>query len=115
MEHALSNLILNAALYSPPETKIEVNLSRQDDRFVITIDDQGPGIPKNSLAQLFDKFYRVAGSPPGGTGLGLSIVKCIIELHWGSIEVENIPSGGARFRIELPAESRPDFPTEFVP
>ena len=115
MEHALSNLILNAALYSPAGTKIEIKLRRQNDKFSILIEDEGPGIPKESIASIFDKFYRVPGSPPGGTGLGLSIVKSIVELHRGHIEVENIEPHGARFRIELPMEAKPEFPTEFVP
>lgn len=114
MEHALSNLILNAALYTPAGTSIEIRLRRREDTFIVEIEDEGPGIPEESLASVFDKFYRVPGSPPGGTGLGLSIVKSIVDLHGGSITVENRQGGGrgAIFRIELPLSGKPELPGE---
>ncbi|AZZ37358.1 two-component sensor histidine kinase [Bdellovibrio sp. qaytius] len=110
MEHALANIILNAALYTPAGTLINVGLKKLADEFVITIEDNGPGIPESSLTKVFDKFYRVPGSPTGGTGLGLSIVKSIVELHNGSIEVENNHPNGAKFQITLPLGDQPIYP-----
>lgn len=110
LEHALANIILNATLYTPPGTEITVSLKKLNDEFVISIEDNGPGIPDTSLAKVFDKFYRVPGSPTGGTGLGLSIVKSIVELHSGSITVENIIPHGARFQITLPLGEQPTLP-----
>jgi two-component system sensor histidine kinase KdpD len=112
LEHAISNLILNAALYSPENTEIRIILSESKGIFRLMIEDQGPGIPEASMAKVFDKFYRVPGSQPGGTGLGLSIVKSIVEFHRGSIHVENQMAKGARFIIELPVEVMPSVPEE---
>ncbi len=110
MEHALSNLILNAAIYSPKGTEIKITQKKTDSHFVVEIEDQGPGIPEDSKGKIFDKFYRVPGSPTGGTGLGLSIVKSIIELHKGMVGVHNIKPHGACFVIELPLEAQPKVP-----
>lgn len=110
MEHAISNIILNAAMYTPGGTEIKITQRKQDTNFVIEIADTGPGIPEDSLNKIFDKFYRVPGSPTGGTGLGLSIVKSIVELHKGSISVHNNRPHGACFTIELPLEAQPEVP-----
>ncbi len=115
MEHALSNLILNATMYSPQGKEIRIS-SKLTDSFVrIIIEDEGSGIPESSLSKIFEKFYRVPGTPTGGTGLGLSIVKSIVEAHEGSIYAENRTSGGARFVIELPLKPAPSAPAEPLP
>ena len=69
--------------------------------------DNGPGIPPAELEHIFDKFYRVPGVATGGTGLGLSICRGLVEAHGGSLVAENVTSGGARFRIRLPAATPP--------
>jgi two-component system sensor histidine kinase KdpD len=102
IEHALTNLILNAAQYSSPDTTIFVRAEIENSKLKISIEDEGPGIPSDSLNLVFEKFYRVPGSPAGGTGLGLSIVKGIIEAHSGTVRAEKNESKGARFVIELP-------------
>jgi two-component system sensor histidine kinase KdpD len=112
MEHALSNLILNAAMYSPGGTGIKITQKRTDSFFVVEIEDHGPGIPEESKDKIFEKFYRVPGSPTGGTGLGLSIVKSIIELHKGRVNVHNVSPHGACFVIELPLDVQPNTPGE---
>jgi two-component system sensor histidine kinase KdpD len=112
MEHALSNIILNAAMYSPTGTQIKITQRRADLHFVLEIEDQGPGIPEESMDKVFDKFYRVPGSPTGGTGLGLSIVKSIIELHKGRVSIHNVNPHGACFIVELPLEAQPKIPGE---
>jgi two-component system sensor histidine kinase KdpD len=114
MEHALSNIILNAAMYSPISTEIKITLKREDNFFFVHIEDEGPGRPEDSMKTIFDKFYRVPGTPTGGTGLGLSIVKSIIELHKGQISVSNVKPSGACFTIELPIEDQPPTPTENI-
>ena len=112
MEHALSNIILNAAIYIAAGSEINITLKNLKSEFIVNIEDNGPGIPEESLPKIFDKFYRVPGSPTGGTGLGLSIVKSIIELHQGSIAVANSRPQGVCFTISLPLEAQPTTPEE---
>ncbi|MBC7421219.1 MAG: sensor histidine kinase KdpD [Bdellovibrio sp.] len=112
LEHALSNILLNAALYTPENSLIEVKVTKVAKKIILEVKDNGPGIPEDSVSKIFDKFYRVPGSPTGGTGLGLSIVKSIIELHKGEIRFTNQNPHGACFRIELPMDESPSMPTE---
>lgn len=112
MEHALSNLLVNAAMYTPPGSEIRISAYREEQHVILNIEDNGPGIPEASLEKIFDKFYRVPGSPPGGTGLGLSIVKSIVDLHGGRLTCENIQPHGVRFTIEMPLETQPPMPKE---
>lgn len=114
MEHAISNILINAAMYTPENSKIEVFFKNHENSILIEIQDEGPGIPEESLEKIFNKFYRVPGSPTGGTGLGLSIAKSIIELHKGSLFVENRQPHGARFTIQLPFEQPPSLILEKV-
>jgi two-component system sensor histidine kinase KdpD len=111
-EHALSNLVLNAVQYTPAQSEIRIIARRDHHNIRIAIVDNGPGIPVASAPYIFDKFFRVAGSPPGGTGLGLSIVKSIVELHGGSIAYEPQVPHGAGFVILLPFERPPQIPIE---
>jgi len=112
MEHALSNIILNALTYSPENSEIDIVAESDAKNIYIKISDQGPGIPEDSLDKIFEKFYRLPGSAAGGTGLGLSIVKSIVEIHRGSVHAENLKPFGARFVITLPLEKQPELPQE---
>jgi len=107
MEQALTNLLHNAAVHTPPGTPVEVRVTAADGDLAITIADRGPGLPAESLPRVFDKFYRAPGAPAGGTGLGLSIVKGLVEAHGGRVEAENRPGGGAAFIITLPLSKPP--------
>ena len=99
IERAISNLLDNALKYSPPGTPIEVTV--RDGEVVVA--DHGPGIAAEDLPRIFDRFYRAAGarSKPGA-GLGLAIVREAAEAHGGRATAEST-SGGARFRLTLPA------------
>ena len=112
MEHALSNLLLNATTYSYPGTVIRLFARAAEGTMYLGVEDQGAGIPKELLDKVFDKFFRVPGTPPGGIGLGLSIVKNIVELHKGLVSVKNRPEGGASFTLELPLTEAPKVPNE---
>lgn len=112
MEHALSNLILNASMYSPPATRITVLSHTEGDILKLEVKDEGQGIPAESIGKVFDKFYRVPGSPTGGTGLGLSIVKSIVEAHKGKIFVANNSDQGALFTLTIPIHEMNDRPIE---
>lgn len=107
MEHALANLLLNAAIYTPPAVKVRLIAEMSLKSLILIVEDEGPGLPAQDLERVFDKFYRVPGSPAGGTGLGLSIVRSIVEAHKGTVRAENRAGGGARFVIELPATEKP--------
>jgi signal transduction histidine kinase len=67
--------------------------------------DNGPGIQDEELAYIFESFH--SGSSRGGTGIGLAIVKSIVEAHGGGVSAENLPGGGASFRLRLPAQGSP--------
>ena len=106
-EHALSNIILNATQYAGVHCKIKISAEIKSSYLVIIIADDGIGIPTEAAHQVFEKFYRVPGTPAGGTGLGLSIVKGIIQLHKGEIEyISNLPVG-SKFVIQLPYNKSP--------
>ena len=103
MTQVLVNLLDNALKYSPPESGIEISARVEDGRLGIEVADRGPGIPKQDLKRVFDKFYRIP-IPEGarGTGLGLSICKGIVEAHGGTIRAENQSGGGLRVIVTLP-------------
>ena len=105
------NLIANAMSFSPVNGVIRLTAHRERDTVVISVSDDGPGIPPGKLASIFDRFYteRPVGEKFGThSGLGLSISKQIIEAHGGTIRAENRIYGekgvvGAKFIITLPA------------
>jgi two-component system sensor histidine kinase KdpD len=112
MEHALSNLLLNAATYSPKGKDIRVSTNKGVGVLRLVVEDHGPGIPNDLLESVFEKFFRVPGTPTGGVGLGLTIVKNIAEIHKGTVRAENRKEGGARFALELPSAEAPSVPEE---
>jgi two-component system, OmpR family, sensor histidine kinase KdpD len=102
MEQALTNLIYNATIHTQAGTHIELIAGMEKDRCRMIVSDTGPGIPKQDLKRIFDKFYRADGTITGGTGLGLPIAKGFVEAHHGTLTVRNKPAGGAEFTIDLP-------------
>jgi len=107
MQQVLGNLLLNAAIHTPPGTPLEVGASVQTGELVLTVADRGPGLPPEALALIFEKFYRAAAAPAGGTGLGLAIVKGFVEAQGGHVKAENRPGGGAVFSVRLPLTKPP--------
>jgi PAS domain S-box-containing protein len=100
----LTNLLSNAAKFSPAGGEIEVRASVEGDQIRVTVADDGPGIPDDHFARIFDRFTQVDASDTrakGGTGLGLAISKAIVLAHGGTIGVSNRPEGGACFEIVL--------------
>jgi two-component system phosphate regulon sensor histidine kinase PhoR len=107
MHDVLRNLVANAGTYAPAQTAIGIEARTEEDRVLISVSDQGPGIPEEDLSRIFERFYRVDKSrarDPGGTGLGLAIVKHLVELHGGRVRAENVAGAGARFTIDLRRE-----------
>jgi two-component system sensor histidine kinase KdpD len=105
MEQIIYNLIYNATLYTPSDSIIDVVAVCHIDVLQIIIEDNGKGFPADEIKRVFEKFYRLKDSKTGGTGLGLSIVKGFTEALNGTIRLENISTGGARFKVEIPAET----------
>jgi len=103
---ALVNLLDNAIKYSPEKSCVKLGVSRLDASHIeIVVSDQGFGIPKSRLPNLFDRFFRVdtaRSRDVGGTGLGLSIVKHIMDVHGGYVRVESKLNSGSRFFLGLP-------------
>ncbi|HEX9006976.1 MAG TPA: ATP-binding protein, partial [Bacteroidota bacterium] len=106
MEQVFVNLLRNAAMHTPKGSCIDIKAKIEQSAWVITVADNGPGIPGEALSRLFEKFYRVPGSKTGGVGLGLSIVRGFVQAHQGTVTVENRAEGGIQFTIRLPAEQR---------
>ena len=101
----MTNLLSNAIKFSPENGNIEVASSRQGDQVMISVSDQGPGVPPEYRDAIFEKFVQVESSDVlarGGTGLGLSICKSLVEHHGGAMGYEDAPSGGARLWFRLP-------------
>ncbi|HEY0591692.1 MAG TPA: ATP-binding protein, partial [Thermoanaerobaculia bacterium] len=92
--------------YSPPSGRIEVSLASQGDRVVLTVRDEGIGIPEPKIPLIFERFYRVeeAGTTVKGTGLGLFITREIVRMHGGAIRAESKVGEGSTFTVELPVQ-----------
>jgi signal transduction histidine kinase len=103
IDQVLGNLLENAVRHGEGTVTIDLAPSRGHTAHpgtAVTVSDEGPGIPEESMARVFTRFWR--GSKRGGTGLGLYIVKGIVEAHGGTIAVGRAPGGGAEFRFILP-------------
>jgi PAS domain S-box-containing protein len=102
---ALANLIRNAISFSPRGGEVVVTVTPTPDAVELAVRDQGPGIPADQLARIFQRFAQVESSEQAkrvGTGLGLSIARAIVEQHGGTVSVESVVGSGATFRITLP-------------
>ena len=105
MTQVIDNILNNAIKYSPDGGKITVSMKTTDDQMILSISDQGLGIPKQDLPKIFDRFYRVdraRSRAQGGTGLGLAIAKEIIKQHKGFIWAKSEYGKGSTFTIVLP-------------
>jgi signal transduction histidine kinase len=105
LEQALQNLAANALRYAPSGSAITLDARRDGDVVVLSVADQGPGIPPEHLPHVFDRFFkadasRAFGQGTGGSGLGLSIVKAIVERHGGTVSVDSAP-GRTVFCLKL--------------
>jgi two-component system sensor histidine kinase CpxA len=121
IRRAIENVVRNAIRYAPQSTAVEIELRRAGDTAEISVRDQGPGVPEEALARIFDAFYRVDSDrnrASGGLGLGLAIARRAVELHGGTLRAENARPG-LLVTIQLPvaepaaraAASKPAAPT----
>lgn len=102
VSQVLTNLLDNAARYSPPGAAITISAEVVRDQLRVTVFNEGSYIPPRELERLFDKFYRLS-SASGGTGLGLAIVRGIVEAHGGHVWAENLGQRGVAFSFTLPS------------
>ncbi|MGE5416530.1 MAG: ATP-binding protein [Acidobacteriota bacterium] len=105
IEQVVINILDNAITHSPEHGRISIYVQAEPNELKVTISDEGPGIPAGEEKRIFERFYRIDKSrarKDGGSGLGLSIARNIVEVHKGTIGVENTRSGGASFYFTLP-------------
>lgn len=112
IKQVILNLFQNAVQHTDPNHgTIHVSLDRVPSGVLLSVQDNGPGIPKEHLPHLFERFYRIDTSrtrKSGGAGLGLAITKSIVELHGGKVQVESKPGEGSRFSVFLPTDQHHD-------
>jgi signal transduction histidine kinase len=102
------NLLENALRHTDPGTAVQASVDRRNGEVVLSVEDDGPGIPAELGEKVFERFFRGAGDRSGSSGLGLSIVKAVAGSHHGTVSLEPPLDGrGARFVVRLPARSQP--------
>ncbi|MDE3195448.1 MAG: HAMP domain-containing protein [Acidobacteriota bacterium] len=104
LRRAIENIVRNAIRYSPEGTQVDVALTHEQTFFRVAVRDYGEGVPEDSIASIFDPFYRVEkdrGRTSGGVGLGLAIAKRAVEIHHGAMRASNMHPG-LEVRIDLP-------------
>jgi PAS domain S-box-containing protein len=103
IRQAVTNLLSNAVKYSPPKSRIWLNVSFENHSVVFRVKDEGIGIPEEDQKRIFEIFHRASnvGTIPG-TGLGLAIVKQSIEAHGGTMALESLPGQGTTFTLSIP-------------
>jgi two-component system sensor histidine kinase CiaH len=104
LEEVLTNLLGNAYKFAPNESTIRIRLAVEGEEAVVTVSDNGPGIAREHLPHLFDRFYHVAQNHC--SGLGLFIAKWIVEAHGGTISVQSEVGKGTSFTVRLPLAKR---------
>ncbi|MFO1310777.1 MAG: DUF4118 domain-containing protein [Burkholderiales bacterium] len=112
VEHALGNLLENAASHTPVGTVVRVRAQRRGDEVMLTVEDYS-GIAERDIDRVFEKFHHGAvESSETGMGLGLAICRAIVRLHGGRAWAERVPGGGTAFHFTLPTEAPPPVPPE---
>jgi two-component system, OmpR family, sensor kinase len=97
------NLMENALRHTDPGTAVEATVERRNGEVILSVEDDGPGIPPDQREKVFERFYRGSGDRSGSSGLGLSIVRAVAESHRGSVRLEEPLDGrGARFVVRIP-------------
>jgi two-component system sensor histidine kinase KdpD len=111
IEQALVNVLENAARFSPVHGRLQVEAGASDSELFFAVSDEGPGIPENERAKIFDMFYTAARGDRGGqgTGLGLAICQGMVGAHGGRISVgDGIDGQGTCITLHLPLQAQPE-------
>ncbi|HSH81012.1 MAG TPA: sensor histidine kinase, partial [Herpetosiphonaceae bacterium] len=104
LELVLVNLLANAHRHTPAGSRIQITGRVEDSEVVLSVRDNGPGIPAEELERIFRRFHRL-GTSENGSGLGLAIARAVVELHGGRIWAESQPGAGTTFFVALPHTS----------
>jgi two-component system, OmpR family, sensor kinase len=113
LSQVFNNLLSNAIKYSPGDSLIRISARIESERAIITVEDNGLGIPDADIDRLFERYYRGSNvSGIVGTGVGLNLVKMVVDLHGGDILVESAEGKGSRFTVRLP--TAPALPDDIV-
>jgi two-component system OmpR family sensor kinase len=110
LRQVVANLLANARQHTPPGTPVHVSVTAADGVARLVVADEGPGMPPEVAARVFERFFRADPSrsrAAGGAGLGLAIVAAVAEAHGGRAGVESAPGAGSRFTVELPLAATP--------
>jgi signal transduction histidine kinase len=107
VERIVENLLVNAARHTPPDSTIWVRVTPEEQGVLITVEDEGAGVPAELREKIFEPFRQGPGTPAHspGVGIGLSLVARFAELHGGRAWVDERPGGGASFKVFLPGSS----------
>jgi signal transduction histidine kinase len=103
-----TNLLENAIRHTPRGGRVQLRAVPAEAEVRFEVVDQGPGVPPEQRARVFEKFVRLPGAPPGGAGIGLSIARDVVRAHGGEIGVEGEPGSGATFWFTLPRAPAPE-------
>jgi len=107
LKQVFMNLLTNAINYTKVDGNVSLTFKDFDDRVLISVADNGVGIPQEEVSRIFERFYRVdkaRSRNSGGTGLGLAIVKHIVEAHHGNVHVESVVDEGTTFHVGIPKQ-----------
>ena len=110
LRSAIENIVRNAIFYSGANGRIDVSLEKSGDAAVVSVRDNGPGVPEAALPLLFKPFYRVddsRGTTTGGMGLGLAIVRNAVAVHGGTVSAKNVAPHGLEVELRLPMAPAP--------
>ncbi len=105
LRQVVDNLLTNARVHTPAGTRVHVRLAAEEERAVLEVSDEGPGVPAEDADRIFERFYRTDQSrarSQGGVGLGLAIVRSVAEANGGAVGFRPRPGGGSIFRLSLP-------------
>ncbi len=105
LQQVLWNLLANAIQFTPQHGRIVVRVEREPERYLVSVEDDGIGIPESELAHVFERFRQVDGSATrghAGMGIGLALARSLVELHGGSIWASSVVGQGSRFTFAIP-------------
>ena len=107
LKELVTNLVENALIYTPERGSVTVKTEVKNNTILLSVEDDGPGIPSDERERVFERFYRLPNAPKGGSGLGLSIVKEIAAAHRATLRISTPESGkGTKFTVEFPKLDR---------